>query len=77
MAIQKFIDDFISELDDDSIETLDSDVEFRGLEAWDSLSALSIMAMLDDKYGVTLTAEEMRSANTLEELFALVETKKA
>jgi acyl carrier protein len=77
MAIQKFIDDFISELDDDSIKTLDSNVEFRGLEAWDSLSALSIMAMLDDKYGVTLTAEEMRSANTLEELFALVETKKA
>jgi acyl carrier protein len=77
MAIQKFIDYFISELDDDSIETLDADVEFRGLEAWDSLSALSIMAMLDDKYGVTLTAEEMRSANTLEELFALVETKKA
>jgi acyl carrier protein len=77
MAIQKFIDDFISELDDDSIETLNSNVEFRGLAAWDSLSALSIMAMLDDKYGVTLTAEEMRSANTLEELFALVETKKA
>jgi acyl carrier protein len=75
MEIKQFIVDFIGELDDDAISTLTPDVHFRELEAWDSLTALSIMAMLDDKYQVNLNADEMRSANTLQELYTLVETK--
>ena len=75
MKTEQFISDFINELDDESIESLNLDTKFRELESWDSLTALSIMAMLDDKYHVNLAAEEMRSANTLQELYILVETK--
>jgi acyl carrier protein len=75
MKIDQFINDFISELDDDLISSLSPDINFRELEAWDSLTALSIMAMLDDKYNVNLSADEMRTADTLQELYALVESK--
>lgn len=75
MNIKQFITDFVEEVDDNSITDLNSDIKFRELEAWDSLTALSIMAMLDDKYNVNLSAEDMRSANTLKELYILVETK--
>jgi acyl carrier protein len=75
MTIQKFIADFLEELDDDSIVNLNPNVNFRELDAWDSLTVLSITAMLDDKYNVIINAEEMRSVNTLQELFTLVEAK--
>lgn len=75
MNIQTFITDFSDELDNELITPLDPEVKFRELDAWDSLTALSIMAMLDFKYKVNLTAEEMQSANTLGELYSLVENK--
>jgi acyl carrier protein len=75
MNIQTFITDFIDELDDELITTLEPEAKFRELDAWDSLTALSIMAMLDLKYKVNLTADEMQSANTLGELYSLIENK--
>ena len=36
--------------------------------------ALSTMAMVCDEYDVELTADEMRSANTFEELFNTVKS---
>ncbi len=75
MNIQTFITDFSDELEDELITPLEPEVKFRELDAWDSLTALSIMAMLDLKYKVNLTAEEMQTANTLRELYSLIESK--
>ena len=47
----------------------------RDFEAWDSLAALSILAMADSKYGVTIKAEEIRSVVTAEQLANLVESR--
>ena len=38
------------------------------LPNWDSLSALSILAMTNVKYGVTLTAEDLGNLSTTGEL---------
>lgn len=50
--------------------------EFRKLPEWDSLIALSIIAMIDEQYGITLTGDEMRSVHTVQQLFDLVKAKK-
>lgn len=47
----------------------------RDFDAWDSLAALSILAMADSKYGVTIKAEEIRAVGTAEQLAGLVEAK--
>jgi acyl carrier protein len=75
MKIEQFIVNFVDAIEDESTTPLRPETKFRELESWDSLAALSIMSMIDDTYKVNLTPNEMRSVNTLSELFTLIETK--
>jgi acyl carrier protein len=45
-------------------------------DTWDSLTRLSILAMLDSSYGVNLAAGDFKSMNTIEDLSAAVEARK-
>jgi acyl carrier protein len=45
-------------------------------EAWDSLAILSVLAMTDSKYGVSIKAEEIRSVVTAANLADMVEAKR-
>ena len=74
------VDTFISNLreqyellEDDVVIT--QDTKFKDLEDWDSLVALSVIAMADDEYEVTLTGDDIRSVSTVKELYDLVQTK--
>ena len=49
---------------------------FRELEEWSSLVALSVIAMVDEIYGVTINGEDMRNAQTVGDLFESVQNKK-
>ena len=47
-------------------------------EQWDSLTALSVVAMIDEKYSVSISAEDLastRTAGALEQLVAAKRTK--
>lgn len=76
MKIKEFINDFVEAIEDESSIPLSSETNFREVDSWDSLAALSVMAMIDDNYKVNLSAEEMKSAKTLGELYTLIESKK-
>lgn len=76
MEINKFIEHFAYQFDETSVENFQPSTNFRELEEWSSLMALAIMGMVDEEYDVSLSGTEMRSANTIEELFALVKSKK-
>ncbi len=58
------------------IEEVKAEDVLKDYEQWDSLAILSVLAMADSKYGVTIKAEEIRSAVTAANLAALVEAKK-
>jgi acyl carrier protein len=55
------------------VETVSEADALEDLPDWDSLSALSVIAMLDSEYGVNLTAMELRKIQTVAELAKLVE----
>lgn len=74
MEIKEFIEKFEDVFDDTDISTLEPDTQFRELDEWTSMIALSTMAMVSDEYDVELTADEMRSANTFQELFDIVKS---
>jgi acyl carrier protein len=59
----------------DEAEVKESD-ELADFAAWDSLSVLSTIAMLDSKYGVNLTAMDLKGVRTVADLWKLAETKK-
>ena len=74
MDIQEFINHFEDVFDDTDVSTLTPETNFRKLEEWSSLAALSTMAMVSEEYDVELTADEMRTANTFIELFDIVKS---
>jgi acyl carrier protein len=47
----------------------------RDFDGWDSLAVLSVLAMADAKYGVSIKADEIRAVVTAEDLAKLVESK--
>ena len=74
MEIKEFIEKFEDVFEDTDISTLEPDTKFRELDEWSSMLALSTMAMVSDEYDVELTADEMRNANTFQELFNTVKS---
>ena len=66
--MEKFIFSFADLFDETA-------TRFRELSEWSSLTALSVMAMVDEEYDVQLTGDEMRSVHTIEELYNLVQSK--
>lgn len=77
MEIKDFISNFAAQFDDTEESAFTAEIKFRELDEWSSLMALSIIAMVDEEYDVQLKGEEMRSANTIQELFDLVASKVA
>lgn len=49
------------------VEELDITKKFTDYEEWDSLAALSILAMLDSDYHKTMKAADLRSFDTVED----------
>lgn len=77
MNITDFIENFANQFEDTDVSVFTPDVKFRELDEWSSLMALSILAMIDEEYDVQLRADEMRKANTIKELFDLVNDRRS
>ncbi len=75
MDIKEFIEYFAEELDETPVEDLTPDTDFKGLNEWSSLVALSIIAMIEDNYEKEVTGEDLRSSTTLQDLFDLIQKK--
>jgi acyl carrier protein len=58
------------------IERADGDTVLRDCEAWDSLTALSLVAMIDRNYGVTISADDLIRSNTVGDLYRLVDERR-
>ncbi len=72
MNVNEFIQNFADLFDETDASVFTVETKFRDLEEWSSLIALSTMSMIDDEYDVQLTAEQMRNANTIQDLIDIV-----
>lgn len=75
MTIELFIQNFAAQLEDTDPATITPETVFRDIEEWDSLMALSLIAMADEEYQVKLTGEDIRTSKTVAELFDKVISK--
>ena len=75
MNIDNFIQNFAGEFDETPVEAFVPTTEFKTLEEWNSLTALSVISMIDDQYNKTITGADLRGSKTLEDLFNLVASK--
>ena len=44
--------------------------KFKDLEEWDSMTALTLIAMFDEQYDVKINGDDIKNATTLADLFA-------
>jgi acyl carrier protein len=71
--MDEFLEQMAEILEVDSVNPQDIITEF---EAWDSLTQLSIIALADTSYGVAITANEVKEAQTIEGIKKLIDSKK-
>ena len=75
MELEKFVENFADQFDDTDPTQIKSTTRFHDLEEWSSLTALSIIAMVDEEYDVTLKGDDIKNAVTVEDLFNTVNAK--
>lgn len=75
MELKTFIENFAAQFDDTDASVFTAETKFRDLEEWSSLIALSVIAMVDEEYDVTLKGDDMRAASTIQELFDIISSK--
>ncbi len=76
MEIRKFIENFIEALEIENESEITETTVYKELDEWDSLAALSTISMVDDEYGVTITNKDLRSVDTIQQLYELIKDKK-
>ena len=71
--MEKFLEEMAEILEVDSVKPQDNFTEF---EAWDSLTQLSIIALADSHYGVTISALELKEIKDIAGIKKLIDSKK-
>lgn len=72
MDDKDFIQNFAAQFEDIDITEFTLKTRFRDLEGWSSLTALSIMAMIDEEYEVKVKGDDIRKSETIEDLINIV-----
>lgn len=75
MELKEFIEHFSEQFEETDASAFSAKTKFRDLEEWSSLIALSVIAMADEEYDVTLKGDDIRNAETIEDLFNVVKAK--
>lgn len=74
MEIKDFIVNFNDQFDECPTGKVTQGTQFRNLDGWSSIVALSVITMIEEEYGVQLKSTDMRKACTIQELFDMVKS---
>lgn len=75
MELATFIQNFESIFFEIETGSITSNTNFREIDEWSSLLALSLIALMDELYSIKLSGEEIQKCRTVEDLFNIVTTK--
>ena len=75
MELNSFIEHFAEQFDETDASEFKAETVFKDLDEWSSLIALSIIAMVDEEYDVTLKGDDIRNSSTIEDLFNIAKSK--
>ena len=72
MTLEEFVTRFADEFDNTPEVQFTPATNYRELEEWGSLVALSIISMIDDEMDVQVTGADLRANKTIEDLYNAV-----
>ena len=76
MELKEFIEHFAEQFEETPVESFMAETVFKDLDEWSSLMALVIIGMVDEEFGVVLKGEDIRNAQTIEDLYKQVKNGK-
>lgn len=68
-SLDEFVELFADLFDDTDPSVIKSDTNFRDLDEWSSIIGLSVIAMVDDEFNVGLQGNDIKSSNTVEDIY--------
>ena len=75
MELNEFVKHFADQFDETPSDVFKPTTVFKQLDEWDSLTALSIVAMVDEELEKRITGADIRSSSSIEDLFLLIQSK--
>lgn len=75
MTLDEFVQAFASEFDETPVEQFAADTDYKALEEWGSLTALSIIGIAMEHFGKKITGADLRNCTTIEEVYNLIQNK--
>ena len=73
--LDSFVDLIRNQFREEDRSLINETTDIKVLKEWSSLQTMIIVSEIDKEYGVILDFENIRSANTVAELFAIVQSK--
>lgn len=75
MEINEFVANFAEQFDDTDTSEIQANTEFHDLDEWSSLTGMGVIAMVKTEYGKSITGAELKTCNTVEDVFNLIKNK--
>jgi acyl carrier protein len=75
MELNEFVKHFAEQFDETPLDEFKPTTVFKDLDEWGSLTALSIIAMVDEELDKRITGADIRNSNSIEDLFLLIQSK--
>ena len=75
MEMKEFVSNFAAQFDETEESAFTPETRFREIEEWSSLAALSVIAMVDEEYDVTLKGDDIKNSETIADIYNAVTSK--
>jgi len=75
MELNEFVAHFAEQFDETDASVFTPETVFHELDEWSSLIGLSVIAMVDEEYGIALKGDDVKSSVTIEDLFNKVKAR--
>lgn len=69
MEMNTFIEKFAETIDVENVESLTPETEFRELDEWSSLAYLSVIAFMDEEYGIQIEEADFKKLRTVQDVY--------
>lgn len=75
MDLNTFVEKFCEQLENTDISTVNASTDYKALAEWDSLVALSVIAMIDEEFEVVITGSDIDGNKAIEDLYNTVQSR--
>lgn len=75
ITIEEFAKRLEEEFEDIEQGSIKPDTNYRSIKGWSSMHALIIIALIDAEFNIILNGSDLKSANTIRDLYTIISEK--